>query len=67
MTKNITSERVRLGLTQNELADKIGVHVNTVRSWECGTSKPGSLKLISLCEIFGCSADYLLGISEERL
>ena len=64
---NIKSERVRIGLSQNELADDLGIHVNTLRAWESGAAKPGSMNLIKLCELFGCSADYLLGLTDERL
>lgn len=55
MTKNIKSERVRIGLSQDVLADKLGVHVNSVRKWENGETQPGSLSLIAMSKIFNCS------------
>ncbi len=66
MTKNIKSERVRIGLSQDVLAEKIGVHVNSVRKWENGETQPGSLSLIAMSKLFSCSPDYLLGLTEER-
>lgn len=66
MTKNIKSERVRAGLTQEQLADIVGVHVNTVRMWERDESKPGSLSLLAMSKIFDCAPDYLLGLTDER-
>ena len=66
MVMNIKSERVRIGLTQEELADLIGAHVNTIRLWENGERQPSSNGLISLSRLFGCTADYLLGLTEER-
>lgn len=64
--RTIASERVRLGLDQDQLAKRIGVHVNTVRLWESGDGKPGAENLTKLCQAFGCSADYLLGLTDER-
>ena len=64
---NIKSERVRIGLSQDDLAEVIGVHVNTLRAWENGANKPGSLNLIKLCDLFKCSPDYLLGLTDDRL
>lgn len=40
MTKEELREaRRRLGLTQNELAEMIGVKLNTVGKWECGAAQ----------------------------
>ena len=64
---NIKSERVRMGLSQDDLAKAIDVHPNTIRAWESNASKPGSMNLIKLCELFNCYADYLLGLSDDRL
>ena len=67
MTKNIKSERVRIGMTQKQLADEIGVHVNSIRLWENGTSLPSAMNLLNMSHLFKCSPDYLLGRSEERV
>lgn len=67
MTNNVKSERVRIGLTQEELADALGIHVNTVRLWERGECKPSSNNLLAMREIFGCTPDYLLGLTDERI
>lgn len=66
MTKNIKSERVRIGISQDVLAEKLGVHVNSVRKWESGETQPSSLSLIAMSKIFNCSPDYLLGLTDER-
>lgn len=43
MTNNIKSERVRLDMTQEDLADEIGVDAGTIRHWERGdTDVPSS-------------------------
>lgn len=66
MTKNIRSERLRAGITQQQLADQIDAHVSTVRMWEQGVSQPSAVYLTKLAVAFDCSADYLLGLTEER-
>lgn len=38
--EQVQAARQRLGLTQEELAHKIGVTVSTVNRWECGRSVP---------------------------
>lgn len=64
--KNIASERVRLGLTQGSLADLLGVTRQTVLRWENGKSKPPTSAVYMMANLFGCSTDYLLGITDER-
>lgn len=66
MPRNIKSERVRLGMTQEQVAKSVGVHINAVRIWESEESKPNSFNLIALSKLFGCSPDYLLGLTDER-
>ncbi len=65
--QNIASERARAGLTQDNLAEKIGVVGSTVRAWERGTQDPSTTSLRLMSSLFGCSVDWLLGITEERL
>lgn len=67
MNRNIRSERVRIGLTAKEAAQRIGVHANTLLSWERGESEPDGWDIEQMTSLFGCSADYLLGLTEERL
>jgi transcriptional regulator with XRE-family HTH domain len=64
--KIIASERALLGLNQDGLAKMIGVSQATVSSWELGKSEPGSESIKKMSRIFGCSADYLLGLSANR-
>ena len=64
--RNICSERHRLGLTQLELADRIGVSVSAVSAWENGSFEPNSNSLKKLSQLFSCSTDYLLGLTDER-
>ncbi len=52
--------RKRSNLTQAELAEKMGVHENTIRRWETGDFEPRSNDLLKLCEILGCTETELL-------
>ena len=56
----IREYRKRNNLTQAELADKIGVHENTLRRWENGDFEPRSNDLQRLCEALGCTEAELL-------
>ena len=63
---SIASERVRIGLSQEDLAAKLNLKSRaTVASYESGGEIPSS-KLIAMTELFPCSADYLLGLTENR-
>ena len=66
MVSNIRGERARLGLTQRELANRLGVSVRVVQDWEAGRSKPDVKSVLQMSELFDCTTDYLLGRSEER-
>ena len=67
MRNNIASERVRLGWSQDELAEKLDVSRDTVKKWESGETPIKSSMLIAMSDLFGCSIDYLMGRTEERL
>ena len=55
--------RTLSNMTQKSLADKLGVSVMTIRSWESGAKAPSAGAIISLAELFNVSSDYILGIS----
>ena len=52
--------RRKAGLSQEQLADRLGVTRQSVSKWESGTAMPELVKLISLSELFGVSMDYLV-------
>jgi len=45
-------------MTQQELADLLGVSKSTISSYECGVSQPSFDRLIRLANIFNVSLDY---------
>ena len=58
--KFIAERRKDAGLTQSELADKIGITNRAVSKWECGISMPDSSIMLELCDILGISVNELL-------
>ena len=52
--------RRRSGMSQEQLADRLGVTRQSVSKWESGTAMPELVKLISLSEFFDVSVDYLV-------
>jgi len=66
--KRIVHHRKRLGLTQDQLAEKLGVTAQAVSKWENDQSCPDIAMLPRLAEIFGITTDALLGSApEERI
>ncbi len=49
--EEIKALRLRLGLTQTELGEAIGVYWGTVSRWEAGKMKPSTLALRALTEL----------------
>jgi len=49
--EEIKALRLRLGLTQTELGDVIGVYWGTVSRWEAGKMMPSTLALRALAEL----------------
>ena len=52
------------GLTQQQLANLLGVAVSAISSYESGNRYPSYEVLISLARIFHVSTDYLLGLDK---
>lgn len=59
--KRIAENRKRLGMTQDALAEQLGVTAQAVSKWENDQSCPDITMLPKLAEIFGISTDELLG------
>lgn len=57
----IRRERTNLGLTQQELADRLGVTYSSVSHWEAGTSTPRVPILKSLADMFKTTVAELIG------
>lgn len=67
MKNNIASERVRLGMSRGELAAQLHVSQDSIKNWENGITEIKSQNLINMAGLFGCSIDYLLNRTNERV
>ena len=66
LSEKILQSRKALGLSQEQLAEQMGVSRQSVSKWETGQSDPDLDKLISLSRSFGISTDELLGNTPEE-
>lgn len=58
--------RESAGMTQAELARRLGVTRSGVNAWEMGISVPSTQYVVELALLFGVSTDYLLGIPAKK-
>ncbi len=66
-TKNLASERVRVGLTQEQMCEKLGgIAVSTLCRYETDVNTAPVSILCKVADICDCSVDYLLGRKAER-
>lgn len=66
MGEKLKSLRIDKNLTQKQVADRIGLAISAVSSYESGTRYPSYDVLVKLARIFHVSTDYLLGITNTR-
>lgn len=65
MKDNIRRIRIAHGLTQTELASRLGLAPNTVCQWESGDRKPPSDRIPDLARALGCGIEELYRTEEE--
>ena len=61
--QRIKDLRKKADLTQDRLADYLGVSAQAVSKWECGIATPDLALIAPLCKVLGCSADEMLGVA----
>ena len=61
--KNLKLKAARAGrdMSQQQLAERLGVAQNTVCNWENGKRRPDAEALVRLAQLFDVSVEYLLG------
>ena len=65
--KNLASERVRIGMNQREAAEQFGVSMGTMVRYEADIDAASVEFIRRAADFFGCSAEYLMDLTEERL
>ena len=58
--------RLSAGMKQEDLAARMSVKRQTVSRYENGLLDLDTATIARICAIFGCTADYLLGLSSQR-
>jgi len=63
--ERIKQLRKENGMTQVDMAQKLGVTKGTVSTWETDSRVPGFETLNQMCDMFQRSLDYLMGRSDD--
>ncbi|MBP3873972.1 MAG: helix-turn-helix transcriptional regulator [Lachnospiraceae bacterium] len=66
MAKRIKEERIKKGLTQEQLADQLGIQKSAIAKYENGRIE--NIKrstIVRMAAIFGCDPCYLLDLVEK--
>ena len=72
MSDNITGERLKTlreerGYTKQRLSELMEMKTYTsITAWENGTNFPRGREIIKLAKLYNVSADYILGLSNNR-
>lgn len=66
MGNKLKALRLEKNLTQKQVADRSGVAISAISSYESGSRYPSYDVLIKLSRIFHVSTDYLLGMTNIR-
>lgn len=65
MENNFKIARELCGLSQKYVSLELGVSAPTVSEWESGRKTPTVENLLKLKKLYGTTADYLLGVTNE--
>lgn len=65
MIFHIKEAREHAGMSQKDLAEKIGVAPTTFHGYESGKHDPKSELLVQIARVCGVSVDFLLGLTNE--
>ena len=64
--KRLVKLRKELNLSQEELADRLGISLVTMNRYEVGKRVPDADVLTRMAKFFEVSADYLLELSNDK-
>ncbi|MBQ7154451.1 MAG: helix-turn-helix transcriptional regulator [Synergistaceae bacterium] len=65
LAANLRLQRKKAGLTQIELADKLGVSIATLRRWESGETAPTGTRIMELANLLKISPDEIIKEGED--
>ena len=64
--KQIQRKRLKLGMTQADLAGALGVDPSTVAKWESEKAYPRADLLPKIARLLGCTIDELYAAESEK-
>lgn len=67
MHRNLASERIRKGMNQAKCADALDVSIKQLVRYESDANTMPADFVKRAADFFGCSADYLLDMTDDRL
>lgn len=62
--QNMKAARKAAGMTQQQLADKLGVRAKDICRWETNVQTPNTLTFAKICRELHASADEILELVE---
>ena len=65
--RNLASERIRLGMNQKSCAEALNVSLKLLVKYESDAGEMPADFVKRAADFFGCSADYLLDMTDDRL
>lgn len=65
--RNLASERIRLGMNQKSCAEALSVSLKLLVKYESDAGEMPADFVKRAADFFGCSADYLLDMTDDRL
>ena len=54
-------------MLQSDLGEALGVSAQAVSKWELGKAEPNIACILKMCELFGVTADQILGRSPDEI
>lgn len=66
LNERIKKLRTLCGMSQVEMAAKLGISKQSVSNWENDNIQPSIEMLLKIARLFSVSTDYLLGIENRR-
>lgn len=68
-TKKLIGARIAIarkanGFNQDQLAEAVGVHKQTISRWESGKRASNGEEVRLIVETLNCSADFILGLTD---
>lgn len=64
LATNICELRAELGISQRELAERVGVSQKAIDFWEKGVNEPKASYILCLAKVFNVTTDFLLGADQ---